>query len=101
MDVRKLQRKGCIRNMVEQDTVLIDGFWDRIDEEIHKQNKSKLQVAKKCKFDRKHYTDLKITVICASYICKIMCSITCQCRLLIIWRGKEVNAICQCQAIYG
>ncbi len=24
--------------MVEQDTVLIDGFWDRIDEEIHKQN---------------------------------------------------------------
>jgi hypothetical protein len=32
---------------------LIDGFWDRLDDEIHKQNKSKLQVARKCRFDRK------------------------------------------------
>lgn len=47
------ERKRGIRNMAEQDTVLIDGFWDRIDEEINKQNRSKLQVAKKCRFDRK------------------------------------------------
>jgi len=39
--------------MIQQDSVLLDGFWDRVDEEIHRQNKSKLQVAKKCKFDRK------------------------------------------------
>lgn len=39
--------------MARQDFLWIDGLWDRIDEEIYKQNKSKSQVAKNCKFDRK------------------------------------------------
>ncbi len=39
--------------MAQQDIALIDGFWDRVDKEIHKQNKSKLEVAKKCRFNRK------------------------------------------------
>ena len=39
--------------MEKQNIVLIDGFWDRLDDEIRRQNKSKLQVARKCRFDRK------------------------------------------------
>lgn len=39
--------------MVNRNIALIDGFWDRVDEEISKQGKSKLQVAKKCRFNRK------------------------------------------------
>lgn len=36
-----------------QNTALLDGFWDRIDEEIHKQNISKAQLAERCRFERK------------------------------------------------
>lgn len=39
--------------MAQQSFLLIDGLWERIDEEIHVQNKSKAQVAKNCRFDRK------------------------------------------------
>lgn len=39
--------------MTKQNIALIDGFWDRLDEEIRKQNKSKSQVAKKCRFSRR------------------------------------------------
>ena len=31
----------------------VEGFWDRVDEEIHSQNKTKLEVARHCGFDRK------------------------------------------------
>lgn len=39
--------------MAKQSFLWIDGFWDRIEEEIHRQNKSKAQIAKKCRFNRK------------------------------------------------
>lgn len=39
--------------MVQQDIIPLDGFWDRVDEEIRRQNKTKLQVARKCRFERK------------------------------------------------
>ena len=39
--------------MMQQNITPIDGFWDRLDEEIRKQNKNKKQVAEKCRFDRK------------------------------------------------
>lgn len=39
--------------MMQQAIVPLDGFWDRVDEEILRQNKSKKQVAEKCSFDRK------------------------------------------------
>lgn len=39
--------------MEKQNTDLIEGFWDRVDEEIRKQNKSKLQISKRCRFERK------------------------------------------------
>lgn len=39
--------------MAKQNFDLIEGFWDRLDDEIRRQNKSKLQIARKCRFDRK------------------------------------------------
>ena len=39
--------------MAQQSFLLIDGLWERIEEEIHAQNKNKAQVAKNCRFDRK------------------------------------------------
>ncbi|RKI87881.1 hypothetical protein D7V94_20170 [Parablautia intestinalis] len=39
--------------MKQENIVLLDGFWDRLDEEIRRQNKSKKQVAEKCRFGRK------------------------------------------------
>lgn len=39
--------------MAQQSIDLLDGFWDRVYEEMHKQNISKLQMAKCCRFDRK------------------------------------------------
>lgn len=39
--------------MKQQNIALLDGFWDRLDEEIRKQNLSKTQLAKRCGFDRK------------------------------------------------
>lgn len=38
--------------MDEKDTALV-GFWNRIDKEIKRQHISKMQLAKKCRFDRK------------------------------------------------
>lgn len=31
----------------------IDGFWDRLEDEIYKQNRTKVDLAKQCGFDRK------------------------------------------------
>lgn len=39
--------------MKTQNTVLLDGFWDRLDEEIQKQNINKMQLAERCGFGRK------------------------------------------------
>lgn len=39
--------------MAQQSFLWINGLWERIDEEIYKQNRSKSEVAKKCRFDRK------------------------------------------------
>lgn len=41
---------------MQRDITLLNGFWDRVDEEICRQNKSKKQVAEKCRFDRKILT---------------------------------------------
>ena len=38
---------------MQQDITLLDGFWDRVDEEMHRQNKSKRMVAERCRFGRK------------------------------------------------
>lgn len=38
---------------MQQDITLLDGFWDRVDEEMHRQNKSKRMVAERCRFERK------------------------------------------------
>lgn len=40
--------------MAQQSFLWINGLWDRIDEEIYKQNKSKAQIAKNCRFDRRN-----------------------------------------------
>jgi len=39
--------------MAQQSFLWINGLWERIDEEIYKQNKSKTQIARNCRFDRK------------------------------------------------
>lgn len=39
--------------MAQQSFLWINGLWERIDEEIYKQNKSKAQIARECRFDRK------------------------------------------------
>ena len=51
--VNKLLFPFGVCDMEKQNNTLIDGFWDRLDEEIRRQNKSKLEIAKKCRFDRK------------------------------------------------
>lgn len=38
---------------IQSNIHLLDGFWDRLDNEIQKQNLSKTQLAKRCGFDRK------------------------------------------------
>lgn len=38
---------------MQQDITLLDGFWDRVDDEMHRQNKSKRLVAERCRFERK------------------------------------------------
>lgn len=38
---------------MQQDITLLDGFWDRVDEEIRRQNKNKKLVAERCRFERK------------------------------------------------
>ena len=38
---------------MKQDIILLDGFWYRVDEEMHRQNKSKRMVAERCRFGRK------------------------------------------------
>lgn len=39
--------------MKQQNIALLDGFWDRLDEEIKKYGMSKMQLAERCGFDRK------------------------------------------------
>ena len=39
--------------MKQQNVALLDGFWDRLDEEISKQNISKMQLAERCGIDKK------------------------------------------------
>lgn len=39
--------------MRTQNIALLDGFWDRLDEEIQKQNINKMQLAERCGFERK------------------------------------------------
>lgn len=37
----------------KQDSILLEKFWNRIDNEIKRQNISKMQLAKRCRFDKK------------------------------------------------
>ncbi len=37
----------------KRDNILIKEFWDRIENEIRRQNITKKQLAKRCRFDRK------------------------------------------------
>lgn len=39
--------------MARESHLWINGLWDRIDDEIYKQHKTKAQVAKSCRFDRR------------------------------------------------
>lgn len=39
--------------MGRQSYLFVEGFWERLDDEIHKQNRTKKDVAKQCGFDRK------------------------------------------------
>ncbi len=39
--------------MKTQNITLLDGFWDRLDEEIQRHGMSKVQLAEKCGFERK------------------------------------------------
>lgn len=39
--------------MKQQNIALLDGFWDRLDEEIRKQHMSKKLLAERCGFERK------------------------------------------------
>lgn len=39
--------------MKQQNIALLGGFWDRLDEEISKQNINKMQLAERCGFERK------------------------------------------------
>lgn len=39
--------------MARQSYLFVEGFWERLDDEIHKQNRTKKDVAKQCGFDRK------------------------------------------------
>ncbi len=42
-----------IKTMKQQNIPLMKGFWDRLDETIYQQNRTKVDVAKQCGFDRK------------------------------------------------
>lgn len=39
--------------MKQENIALLDGFWDRLDEEIQRHGMSKVQLAEKCGFERK------------------------------------------------
>lgn len=39
--------------MKRQNIALLDGFWDRLDEEIQKHGMSKTQLAERCGFNRR------------------------------------------------
>lgn len=39
--------------MARQSYLFVEGFWERLDDEIYKQNRTKKDVAKQCGFDRK------------------------------------------------
>lgn len=39
--------------MARKSYIWIDGLWDRIDEEIYKQHRTKSEVARQCGFDRR------------------------------------------------
>lgn len=45
--------KGKVCSMKIDSSLLMDDVWDRIEEEIHRQNRTKLSVAEQCGFDRK------------------------------------------------
>lgn len=38
--------------------IFIYGFWDRVDNEIYKQNRTKKDIADQCGFDRKNFKQL-------------------------------------------
>lgn len=39
--------------MARPSYIFVEGFWERLDDEIYKQNRTKKDVAKQCGFDRK------------------------------------------------
>ena len=50
---------------------MIDDVWDRIDEEIRKQNLNKMEVAKRCEFDRKNlYGHRNMRILYFARLCK-------------------------------
>ena len=51
-----LERKGgCEENMSGMPSHLwVNGLWDRINDEIYRQNKTKKEIAERCGFERKN-----------------------------------------------
>lgn len=39
--------------MARPSYIFVEGFWERLDDEIYKQNRTKVDLAKQCGFDRK------------------------------------------------
>ena len=62
--------------MVQQNIALLDGFWDRLDEEISKRNLNKKQLSQICGIERKTLYNPKRSGrhICLVYFARI-CSV--------------------------
>lgn len=59
--------------MKQQNIALLDGFWDRLEEEIRKQNISKAQLAERCRIDRKSLYESPRShhYICLPYLARL------------------------------
>lgn len=76
---------------MQQDITLLDGFWDRVDEEIHKQNKSKKLVAEKCRFERRTLNRPKQNnrYIRIVYFARLCAELNVSADYLLFGKGKE------------
>lgn len=60
--------------MKEQNIALLDGFWDRLEDTIYCKNRTKVDVAKQCGFDRRVLNRRKNSYIILPYLARL-CSV--------------------------
>lgn len=59
--------------MMARPNFVVFGFWDRVDDEIHKQNRTKKDIAEQCGFDRRNLSSYSnLSLVYFARLCSVL-----------------------------